>query len=129
MSGPDQVGEFNKTGVSIANGAANDMNNSLIVAVAESLSTAGYTTLRFNFPYQEKVKKSPGTESTLIRTWQSAVTHILNNERFRKNFQKGSACNLIISKCFRAYIGEGFYRPVSRSRLIDIDRKQYKISL
>jgi len=79
---PDQPGESNKTGVIIAHGAANDMNNILIVAVADSLATAGYTTLRFNFPYKEKGKKSPDTESTLIRTWQSAVSHILKNKRF-----------------------------------------------
>jgi predicted alpha/beta-hydrolase family hydrolase len=82
LSGPDQLGDSNKTGVIIAHGAANDMNNSLIVAVAESLASAGYTTLRFNFPYKEKGRKSPDTESTLIRTWQGAVTHLLNNERF-----------------------------------------------
>jgi hypothetical protein len=82
LSGPDQPGESNKTGVVIAHGAANDMNNSLIVAVAEGLSSAGYTTLRFNFPYKEKGKKSPDAEPTLIRTWQGAVTHLLNNERY-----------------------------------------------
>ena len=82
LSGPDQLSDSNKTGVIIAHGAANDMNNSLIVAVAEGLATAGYTTLRFNFLYKEKGKKSPDTESTLIRTWQSAVSHLLNNERF-----------------------------------------------
>jgi uncharacterized protein len=81
LSGPDQPGDSNKTGVIIAHGAANDMNNSLIVAVADGLASAGYTTLRFNFPYKEKGKKSPDTEPTLIRTWQSAVSHILNNER------------------------------------------------
>jgi predicted alpha/beta-hydrolase family hydrolase len=82
FSGPDKLADSSKTGVIIAHGAANDMNNSLIVAVAESLATAGYTTLRFNFPYKEKGKKSPDTEATLIRTWQSAVSHLLNNERF-----------------------------------------------
>jgi len=82
LSGPDQLSDSNKTGVIIAHGAANDMNNSLIVAVADSLAAAGYSTLRFNFPYKEKGKKSPDTEPTLIRTWQGAVTHLLNNERF-----------------------------------------------
>jgi predicted alpha/beta-hydrolase family hydrolase len=82
LSGPDQLSDSNKTGVIIAHGAANDMNNSLIVAVADGLAAAGYTTLRFNFPYKEKGKKSPDAKSTLIRTWQGAVTHLLNNERF-----------------------------------------------
>ena len=82
LSGPDRVSDSNRTGVIIAHGAANDMNNDLIVAVADSLAAAGYTTLRFNFPYKEKGNKSPDTESTLILTWQCAVTHLLNNERF-----------------------------------------------
>ncbi|MGD9190171.1 MAG: hypothetical protein PVI89_18275 [Desulfobacteraceae bacterium] len=79
LSGPDQLGESNKTGVIIAHGASNDMHNSLIVAVADGLAATGYTTLRFNFPYKEKGKKSPDAEPTLIRTWQGAVTHLLNN--------------------------------------------------
>jgi len=82
LSGPDQSSDSNRTGVIIAHGAANDMNNSLIVAVADSLAAAGYTTLRFNFPYKEKGKKSPDGEPTLIRTWQGAAAHLLSNERF-----------------------------------------------
>lgn len=82
LSGPDQLSDSNKTGVIIAHGAANDMNNSLIVAVADGLAAAGYTTLRFNFPYKEKGKKSPDTEPTLIRTWQAALSRLLKNERF-----------------------------------------------
>lgn len=82
LSGPDQPGDSKNTGVVIAHGAANDMNNSLIVAVADGLAAEGYTTLRFNFPYKEKGKKSPDTESTLILTWQSAVSHLVNTERF-----------------------------------------------
>jgi predicted alpha/beta-hydrolase family hydrolase len=82
LSGPDQPGDSKNTGVVIAHGAANDMNNRLIVAVADGLGAGGFTTLRFNFPYKEKGKKSPDTEPTLIRTWQGAVSHLLNNERF-----------------------------------------------
>jgi predicted alpha/beta-hydrolase family hydrolase len=82
LSGPAQPGDSNKTGVVIAHGAANDMNNSLIVAVADGLAAAGYTTLRFNFPYKEKGKKSPDAEPTLIRAWKGAVSRLLNNEHF-----------------------------------------------
>jgi uncharacterized protein len=82
LSGPDQIGDSKKTGVIIAHGAANDMDNRLIVAVANGLSAGGYTTLRFNFPYKEQGKKSPDAEPILMRTWQSAVTHLLNNEHF-----------------------------------------------
>ena len=82
LSGPDRLDDSNKTGVVIAHGAANDMNNSLIVAVAENLAAAGYITLRFNFPYKDKGKKSPDTEPTLIRTFKAAVAHLLNNQQF-----------------------------------------------
>lgn len=82
LSGPDQPGDSKKIGVVIAHGAANDMNNSLIVAVADGLAAAGYPTLRFNFPYKEKDKKSPDKEPTLIHSWQDVVTHLLNNDRF-----------------------------------------------
>jgi len=82
LAGPDSFDDSKKIGVVIAHGAANDMNNSLIVAVAEDLATAGYTTLRFNFPYKEKGKKSPDTESTLIHTWQSAVSCVMENKQF-----------------------------------------------
>jgi len=82
LSGPDQLSESKKTGVVIAHGAANDMDNSLIVAVSDGLAASGYTTLRFNFLYKEKGKKSPDTEPTLIHTWQGAISHLLNNEQF-----------------------------------------------
>ena len=82
LSGPDEPSESKKTGVVVAHGASNDMNNSLIVAVCDDLAASGYTTLRFNFPYKEKGKKSPDAEPTLIRTWQGAVSHLLNNEQF-----------------------------------------------
>lgn len=82
LAGPDRAEDSKKTGVIIAHGAANDMNNGLIVAMADGLSSSGYVTLRFNFPYKEKGKKSPDTEPALIRTWQSAYTHLMNNDRF-----------------------------------------------
>lgn len=82
LAGPDRLDDSKKTGVIIAHGAANDMNNRLIVAMADGLASSGYVTLRFNFPYKEKGKKSPDTEPTLIRTWQGVYTHLMNNERF-----------------------------------------------
>ena len=82
LSGPDQLGGSKRTGVVIAHGAANDMNNSLIVAVADGLAAAGYPALRFNFPYREQGKKSPDAEPTLNLAWQAAVTHLMGNDRF-----------------------------------------------
>jgi hypothetical protein len=60
------------TGIIVAHGAGNDMNNPLIVYLSEGLAEGGYLTLRFNFPYKEKGRKAPDPEGILIHTWQSA---------------------------------------------------------
>jgi predicted alpha/beta-hydrolase family hydrolase len=82
LSGPDRPEDSKRTGVIIAHGAGNDMENKLIVAISEDLASAGFITLRFNFLYKQRAKKSPDTEPTLIRTWQGAYTYLLNNGVF-----------------------------------------------
>ena len=67
------------TGIIIAHGAGNDMHNDLIVAFADGLADAGHTTLRFNFPYREKGKKSPDGQATLVQTWQAVHTWLKTN--------------------------------------------------
>ena len=76
---PDRNGETEHTGVIIAHGAGNDMHSPLIVAVAGGLADAGHVNLRFNFPYKEHKKKSPDSQATLERTWQSAHYYLINN--------------------------------------------------
>ncbi len=46
------------------------MYNPLIVFLAEGLADAGYSTLRFNFPYRENGRKTPDSQSVLVLTWQ-----------------------------------------------------------
>ncbi len=58
------------------------MNNPLIVALAEGLAIAGCVTLRFNFPYKEKGKKSPDSQQKLIHTWQCAYAYMQHNQKF-----------------------------------------------
>jgi predicted alpha/beta-hydrolase family hydrolase len=82
LAGPRQSDRSKPTGVIIAHGAGNDMHNNLIVALAEGLAVAGYVTLRFNFPYREKGKKSPDAQATLEHTWQCAYAYLENNPRF-----------------------------------------------
>jgi len=47
------------TGVILAHGAGSDMSHPMLTFLAEGLADAGYVTLRFNFAYREKGKKSP----------------------------------------------------------------------
>ena len=61
-----------RVAVIIAHGAGNDMNTPLIASFADSLATAGYPVLRFNFLYKEHGKKAPDNWDTLTRTWAAA---------------------------------------------------------
>jgi hypothetical protein len=78
LSVPDNFDHKKTIGVIFAHGAANDMYNPLIRFVAQGMYQAGYLTLRFNFLYKEKGKKSPDPQAKLVQTWQS-VYHFLND--------------------------------------------------
>jgi len=58
------------TAVILAHGSGNDMETPLIVAAADGLCREGFLTLRFNFPYKEKGRKSPDSQKKLVNTWQ-----------------------------------------------------------
>jgi predicted alpha/beta-hydrolase family hydrolase len=77
VSIPENFERDKTTGVIFAHGAANDMNNPLIHYISQGLAHSGYLTLRFNFLYKEKGKKTPDSQSKLVQTWQR-VYHFLN---------------------------------------------------
>lgn len=59
-------------GVIFAHGAGNDMNQPLIVFLAESLAYKGFPTLRFNFPYRERGRSRPDSPDVLREAWLGA---------------------------------------------------------
>ena len=59
---PDTYQPSKTIGVILAHGAGNDMNNPLIAATARGLCQVGFLTLRFNFLYKEKERKSPDSQ-------------------------------------------------------------------
>ena len=69
-------------GVILAHGAANDMENALIVFLSNGLAEAGFLTLRFNFPYKEKGRKAPDSQKKLVQTWQQVVRFLKDNPKF-----------------------------------------------
>lgn len=75
-----QIGKT--TAVIFAHGAGNDMNNPLIVYLANGLSDRGYLTLRFNFPYKEKGKKAPDSQKKLVQTWRSVYDFLESHPKF-----------------------------------------------
>ena len=82
LSAPEGVEPAKTTGVIFAHGAANDMNNPLIRFVSRGLALAGYVTLRFNFLYKEKGKKSPDSQAKLVQTWQSVYQFFSTHPEF-----------------------------------------------
>ena len=60
-------------GVIVAHGAGNDMTADLLIAFADGLALAGHPTLRFNFLYTERGRKTPDKYETLADTWLSAA--------------------------------------------------------
>jgi hypothetical protein len=61
-----------KKGVILAHGAGNDMNQPMLVFLADGLAQAGYLTLRFNFLYKELGKKAPDSQEKLYQAWEGA---------------------------------------------------------
>ena len=51
------------------------MNTPLIASFADSLATAGYPVLRFNFLYKERGKKAPDNWDTLTKAWAAAFSY------------------------------------------------------
>lgn len=78
ISRGDVKADGKRYGIIFAHGAANDMHNPLIVALAERFARAGHVCLRFNFAYKEKGRKSPDSQVKLEKTWRAAVTFMRN---------------------------------------------------
>ena len=79
---PDTFESSKAVGVILAHGAANDMNNPLIVAAARGLCEEGFLTLRFNFLYKEKERKSPDSQKKLVNTWQCVYQYLKDHPEF-----------------------------------------------
>ena len=79
---PENFQKDNTVGVILAHGAGNDMENPLIVAVADGLCRAGFLSLRFNFIYKEKGRKSPDSQKKLVYTWQQVYGYLNTHPEF-----------------------------------------------
>jgi predicted alpha/beta-hydrolase family hydrolase len=75
----DHKSSKDRWGIILAHGAANDMNHPLLVAIAEGFCLSGAETMRFNFLYREKGRKSADSQKVLIQTWSSAFWFFVKN--------------------------------------------------
>jgi predicted alpha/beta-hydrolase family hydrolase len=69
-------------GVILAHGAANDMENPLIVFLSNGLAEAGFLSLRFNFLYKEKGRKAPDSQKKLVQTWKEVFQFLKDYPKF-----------------------------------------------
>jgi predicted alpha/beta-hydrolase family hydrolase len=58
--------------VVVAHGAGSGMDHPLLVGFTDTLNEAAIATLRFNFPYMEAGRRSPGKPEDAIGAWQAA---------------------------------------------------------
>jgi hypothetical protein len=79
---PEDHQRGKSTGVILAHGAGNDMTHPLLVLLSKGLAEAGYVTMRFNFPYREKGRRSPDTQKTLILAWVSAFQFLTGHPAY-----------------------------------------------
>jgi predicted alpha/beta-hydrolase family hydrolase len=83
LSSPDDYEKGPLTCVVIAHGAANDMENPLIVYLADALAGEGFATLRFNFSYRERGQKAPDSQKKLVHTWGCVFRFLMEESGLR----------------------------------------------
>jgi len=62
--------------VVIAHGAGNDLAHPLLADVAAGLATAGYTAVRFNFPYKVAGRRAPDRQEVLEASWLAVMAYL-----------------------------------------------------
>ena len=60
----------------LAHGAGAGMHHPFMNEVARNISEQGVTVVRFNFPYMEQGRRSPGSPKANIETWKLVIDHI-----------------------------------------------------
>jgi predicted alpha/beta-hydrolase family hydrolase len=126
---PEAYRTDESTGIILAHGAGNDMNNPLIVFLSTGLAEIGYLILRFNFPYKEKGRKAPDPENVLVRTWQSTYEFLSGHTDYapRKIMAAGKSmgCRIALQMVAEGqlptqgliFLGYPLHRPGDKERL------------
>ncbi|MEQ9403496.1 MAG: alpha/beta fold hydrolase [Cyclobacteriaceae bacterium] len=61
--------------VILAHGAGAGMHHPFMTDLAKELATSGLHVVRFNFPYMEEGRKSPGSPKKNIESWKLIINH------------------------------------------------------
>jgi predicted alpha/beta-hydrolase family hydrolase len=62
--------------VIVAHGAGAGKDHPFLVGFTAGLTSLGFSTLRFNFPYVEAGRRMPGPAAHAIATWNAVVAHV-----------------------------------------------------
>lgn len=61
--------------VIVAHGAGAGMEHPFLTGFTDALNAAGFSTLRFNFPYREQGRRMPGPAAHAVVTWRAAARY------------------------------------------------------
>lgn len=73
---PDGADGGSAAAVILAHGAGNDMNSPLVVAVHEGLASAGFLSVRFNFPFKERGGRAPDRAPVLETCFRRVLDQV-----------------------------------------------------
>jgi len=62
-----------KVALAIGHGAGTNMDQPILVRLADALAREGALVLRFNFVYTERGRRSPDRPPVLVATWRAAA--------------------------------------------------------
>ncbi|MFK7954328.1 MAG: alpha/beta family hydrolase [Ekhidna sp.] len=65
-----------KAVVILAHGAGAGMNHPTMILISKKLNESNFHCVRFNFPYMEQGRKSPGSPKQNIATWEYVIQYI-----------------------------------------------------
>ncbi|MEP5613440.1 MAG: alpha/beta family hydrolase [Cyclobacteriaceae bacterium] len=67
----------NPLGVAIiGHGAGAGMHHPFMITISNDIASMGFHVVRFNFPYMEEGRKSPGSPKKNIETWEHVIKHV-----------------------------------------------------
>ena len=75
----------------IAHGAGAGMHHPFMNNLAKKICDLGITAVRFNFPYMEQGRKSPGSPKANIETWRLVLGHISSEYKNSKIYLSGKS--------------------------------------
>ena len=82
----------------VAHGAGAGMDHPFLVGFSRAINELDVATLRFNFPYMERGRRSPDSEPAAIEAWRAALDVASKRGSGLPIFASGKACTHVRSR-------------------------------